>query len=134
MSDKKVTELVAEFRALRDKKKQAEDTLSDALKPTVERMEQLKAFFKKYMQKQGIENISTADGTVYTSTKSSVTVRDKTAFFDWVQQDRWEYADIRASKANIITTLEADGSVPDGVNISQFIDVGFRKPTKTKGK
>ena len=122
-----IDDVIREFRELKDKKKRAEDQLKEALAPTVERMDKIKGVLKAYLQKSGVDSAATAEGTAYLSTKASVTVKDKQAFMDYIRDGNWEYADVRASKANIMEQLEATGEIPAGVNISQFIDVNIRK-------
>ena len=123
-----IEDVVLEFRELKEKKKVAEDRLKEALKPTVVRMDKIKATLKEYLQKQGVDNTQTKAGTAYLTTKTTCTVKDKSAFFAYCNDgDNWEYADLRASKTNIMAQLEETGEVPHGVSIAQFIDVNIRK-------
>jgi hypothetical protein len=123
-----IEEVIAEYQELKTKKKLTEDKLKEALGPTVQRMDKIKAVLKEFLQKQGADNTSTPAGTAYLTTKTSTTVKDKAAFFDYCNEgDNWEFADIRASKTNIMAQLEKTGEVPAGVSINQFIDVNIRK-------
>jgi hypothetical protein len=77
------------------------------------------------------ESFKGQSGSAFVTTQASVSVKDSSAFFDWLQETgNWACADIRAGKKEIKNFAEnTGGDLPPGVNMSQKRVVQFRAPT-----
>ena len=82
------------------------------------------------MQTQGLQNMKTLHGTVYTSLKESVTVSDGEAFMNWVREtESWEFLNKAANKTAVLERMTEKREVPPppGVNYSAVRVAQIRK-------
>lgn len=75
---------------------------------------------KRHLREQGLQSFAAADGsgTAFRKTMTSVTVKDKEQFRQWVKSDddRWDYLDMKANKTAVVAFKESnDGALPDGI-------------------
>lgn len=125
-------QLVAAYREARKRKEDADAAHKERMEPLVGLMTSLESEAAARLQDRGAESLRCKTGTVFLTTQSSVTVKDKEAFFDYLQQhDAWELADIRAAKKAVQDYYENhEGGLPPGVGMSQRVVAQFRAPTK----
>lgn len=125
----KVSEAVAMYVALRDKKAALKAELDEQLKPINERMEKLEAKLLEVLDTLDGGSIKTDAGTAYISTLTSVSVADRSVFMDHVRsKDDWGLVEVRASKAGVTTYRDAhDGDLPPGVNLREERTVNIRR-------
>jgi hypothetical protein len=127
-TDDKIIEI---YRKARERKEAEADAFKLKQKPLIELMENLEGEAKRRMQERESDSFKTPSGTCFSVTKSSTSVKDKTAFFDWLQETgKWELADIRVAQKELKNFAEAsNGELPPGVNMSQRVVAQFRAPT-----
>jgi hypothetical protein len=127
IADRPPAELVSIYIALRDAKKKADDEFKKSMERTNQGMERLEGILLQKLQDLGCDSLSCEAGTVYRNTQNSATVQDKEAFREWVQKtNKWEAADLRASKVAIKAMLEAGEEIP-GVKFTSIFTVGIRR-------
>ena len=129
---KKVSDLVGEYLALRKSKKQYEDQIDEAMRTKFEEpMKKLEAILLDYLNEQGLQSASAADGgTVYKIRFTSVTTADGAEFRRHViGSEDWELADWKPNKTVINDIVDRGEPLPPGVNRSVIYKIGL-----TKGK
>lgn len=122
-------EIVGLYIALRDRRsaRKAAFTLDDEKDKASQ--EKIEAVLLKRFQANGTSSLAVKGvGTAYTSSRTSASVADKDAFFNFVKDnEEWALADIRASKANIEQYREQHQALPPGINFSEEITVNIRR-------
>lgn len=122
-------EVVGVYIALRDRRaaRKAAFTVDDEKDKGAQ--EKIEAALLKRFQANGITSLAIKGvGTAYTSSRTSASVADKEAFFNFVKDnDEWALTDIRASKANIELYKEQNQALPPGINYSEEITVNVRR-------
>ena len=122
--------LIDRYVALRDRKREVEKRHKEELKPFRTVMDEIEAMLMQYMQKSGIDHVATPGGTAYQVTKPSATIRDGSAFRQWVvKNERYDIVDWRANARAVFEYIrENEGKVPPGINASTYTTVNFRRP------
>lgn len=101
-----------------------------ALAPYKQAMDDVETALLKYFNESGIENIKTAAGTAYVSTKTTASVADWDALFNnFILTNRaWEFLERRVSKSAVEAFKEAnEGQLPPGINYTAVRTVNIRK-------
>lgn len=120
--------IVERYVKLRDRKTQMDAAHKAAVAEIANAMERLENAFKTTLDKMGVEAVRTEHGTVFKSISTSVTVADKVAFKEYLQETgNWELADIRAGKAAIEHFRQENDDLPPGINWRQAITIGVRR-------
>jgi len=129
ITEKKPTELVAEYIALRNLKKAAEEQYKQFCRVEYEEpMQQLEATLLDYLNKIGADSIASKAGTVYKILHTSVTTADGAEFRRHViGSEEWELADWKPNKTVINDKVARGEPLPPGVNRSAFYKVGVLK-------
>lgn len=123
-----ISEIVSNYVAVRDKKKEMQDRHKAELAPLNEVLDGLESVMLKYMQEQGVNSIAVDGGTAYQSKRTSFTVEDPVLFREWVtQQGDLNYFESRASKSMVESYLESTGELPAGLKYSADLTVNFRR-------
>ena len=77
---------------------------------------------------EGAESIKTAFGTAYTKSRTSCSVKDREAFYKFaLETDNLGAIDMKAN-AKAVRELNEAGTVVPGVNYSETLVVGVRRP------
>jgi len=77
---------------------------------------------------EGAESIKTQFGTAYTKSRTSCSVKDREAFYKFaLDTDNLGAIDMKAN-AKAVRELMQDGVVVPGVNYSEALVVGVRRP------
>jgi hypothetical protein len=123
----KPSEMIHKYVAIRDAKKRAQD----AFKLETERMNQalakLEALMLEHLDAEGAESVKTEFGTVFKKTRSSCSVKDRDAFYQFaVDTGNLGAIDMKANAKAVRELLEKGVEVP-GVNFNQSIEVGVRR-------
>lgn len=123
-----VNKLVEGYIKLRD----AKATRKAAYEADVAKIETMMAKVEgkllAYFQESGIESVRTDAGTAYKSARTSATVADRDAFFEFVREhDAYGMLEARCSKNAVAEWKEANGDLPPGLNWSEEVVVGFRR-------
>jgi hypothetical protein len=126
----KVSELFEMYVQTRDEKAELEAAHKEALKPVTAKIGKIEATLLEVMNKTGMDSIKTAFGTAYKSTRTSATVADKEAFWDFVvANNEYGLVDKRVSKTAVEQYLEQHESLPAGINWRSEMTINFRRAT-----
>lgn len=121
-------QIVKAYVTLRDKKAELKAEHAKQLAPYDEALEKLEAQMMQVLDASGAESIRTPAGTAYKSSRTSVTVADKSAFMDYIQQNMaFELLDVKANKTAVEGFLSEHEDLPPGVNMRREAVVGFRR-------
>lgn len=123
-------QLTEAYIRLRKKKDDRKEVFDEQNRPLNEAMTAIENITNEKLTEVGSESSKGQHGTCYKSTAVSVTTKDKSAFFDWLQEtQKWELADLRPGKKEVQNYAEATkGDLPPGVSMSQSVVVRFRSP------
>lgn len=121
-------DLITEFIRLRDqlseekaKFKQVEDQIKT-------RQAQISGELQQVMGQLGVGSLKTPSGTAYLTEKVSVLTSDKDAFLEYIKEHNdWELLDVRGSKSAIQEYILEKNTLPPGIELSRFQDVGIRR-------
>jgi hypothetical protein len=119
---------VEQYVKIRDKIRDLEKAHDDTIKPYKDALEGLNALLLQHLQELGVESARTSSGTVYRSNKTSASVADPAAFFDFVLANKtFDLLDKRANKTAVTDYVKDTGSPPPGVNYTVSQVVGVRR-------
>jgi hypothetical protein len=129
MTPRKPGELVSEYIALRDAKKQFEEMASAKCRDLyVNRMDNIEAELLELFNQLGVDQISGKDHTAFRTTSVSVTTADGGAFREYVIANaKWEMADWKPNRTQINQLVEEGQPLPPGVNRTTFASVQIRR-------
>lgn len=121
-------QLVEKFILLRDKKAEIEKRHKTELAPFNLIMGQFEAFMLDDLNQIGGESLKTEHGTIYKSTRTSATVKDWPATFEYIRSnDLWDMLEHRVSKTAVLADIEEKGAPVPGVNVTQDITLNIRR-------
>lgn len=125
-----INKLISQYLMLRAKKKATEARHKAELKPYTDLMAEVEGLMLDYMNQTGSDSIKTDGGTAYKSTTPRATIKDATAFRNFViAMGSFDLVDWKANANAVADHVEANtGTVPPGLNFSTFTAVRFRKP------
>ena len=125
-----IRKLVDNYVKLRDRKRQLEDAYKKQVEPFTKLMAEVEGQLLEHMQAADIDSVATPGGTCYRSTVPRATIKDGSAFRQWViQHGRYELVDWRANARSVFDFInENNGAPPPGVNASTFTSIRFRRP------
>lgn len=127
-----VDKLVGQYVALRDRKREMEAQHKDSLRPFNEVMDAISGKLLTHMEKTGLKNLGTPSGSAYQITKPSATIKDASAFKEFVIKNSYfDLVDWRANAKAVFQFIkESSGVTPPGINASTFTTVGVRRPNE----
>jgi len=125
-----VDKWVKQYIALRDQLKVLNDAHETKTAAYKELMADRAGKLQAFLDDSGVESAKTANGTVYSTTRYTASLRDANAFMDFVRKNElWDLLDKRAN-ANAVRDYIADTKTePPGVNLSALKTVGVRRPS-----
>ena len=92
-------------------------------------MAKLEAYIKEQADEQGVDSFKTGNGTAFLTTTDFAQVADWDAVLEFIKDnDAFDLLEKRVSKTAVRGYIEADKSVPSGINYGTRIDVNVRKP------
>jgi hypothetical protein len=110
----KISELVAKYVELRDKKAEFKNEY-DAKVAKLD--EVLESTLLKTFETTGMDSVKTEFGTAYTTERSTASVADKDAFMSFVKsREDWHLMEVRASKTAIQQYKDEHQDLPPGIN------------------
>lgn len=119
---------VAAYIKFRDYKKAAEDEFKKSMSKVVQAMDKLEAELLDTLNQSGANSLSCDEGTVYRNMQLSATVENRDDFLGHVRNTGlWEALDVKANKTFIKEYMEANGTVPPGLKVTQMATVGVRR-------
>lgn len=124
----KLDEIVAKYIELRDTKQRLKSEYEAKVAKYDEALEKIEATLLRHMNELGVESVRTAAGTMYISRRTSATVADWEAFFDWVRRnEEWSMLEHRASKAAVQSYRDEHNDLPPGINWREERVVNIRR-------
>lgn len=120
-------ERISNYVRLREFKKGADAEFKKSMERVNDAMKKLEGELMKDIEASGGTALSGERGTVYTTIKSTASIKDRDAFLRFVFQTKnLEVLDVRANKT-IVRELGAAGTVVPGVNYTEVKVIGVRK-------
>lgn len=121
--------LVEQYIKLRDKKAAMKKAYEESLEPYDKALDSIEGVMHKRLLERGADSVRTEFGTAFKSTLTKYRVADKDAFKGFVIENRaWNLLSADVDKdAAIEWAKEHEGVPPPGVDVTQIIDVKFRK-------
>ena len=116
----KIDSVVRAYVALRDKKAEIKRRQQEEMAPLTEQMNKLEAWLQRELQRQGVKNFKTDEGTAFLQTETRCSVKDWDACLQYIL-DNEEYAllEARVSKTAIRDILENTGELVPGVSLTE---------------
>lgn len=120
-------ERIDKYVKLRDYKKEADAEFKKSMERVNQAMTKLEGQLAVDLEESGGTSLTGASGTVYFTTKSTASVKDRDEFLRYVFQTKnLELLDVRANK-KIVRELGTDGTVVPGVTYTEIKQVGVRR-------
>jgi hypothetical protein len=125
-------DLTARYVELRDSKKKYEDSHKEHVRESFsDEMDEIETRLLAFLQNSGGDSHRTPSGTAYRYTATSVTLADAREFQRHVVgAEAWGLLEWRANKGAVQELVEAKQPLPPGINYSQIIKLGVRRPEK----
>ena len=124
----KVSEVVSHYIALRDKKAAIKAEYDAKVSKIDKTLDTIEAKLLEVFEQTGMDSVRTANGTAYTTIRTSASVADREIFMNYVKShDEWPLLEVRASKAGIEQFKEMNQDLPPGVNWREERVVNIRR-------
>jgi len=125
---KTIDQRVDQYVQIRDKIRDMEKAHDEAIKPYKDALEGLNGLLLNHLNSLGVESARTNSGTVYATRRTSASVADPNAFWDYILESKqYELIDKRANKTAVTDFVTVTGNPPPGVNFSVTQVVGVRR-------
>lgn len=116
----KVDAIVKGYIALRDKKTELKRKQQEEMAPLNEAMNKLEAWLQRELQRQGVQNFKTEEGTAFLQTDTRCTVKDWEACLNYIlENEEYGLLEARVSKTAIRDVLENTGELVPGVSLTE---------------
>ena len=126
-----VDQVVDTYLKLRRKKEAIETEAKEQMVGIKEKMLKLEAWIQAKSDETGVKSFKTDAGTAFMTTSDFASVADWDAVLDFVKtNDAYDMLTKGVSKAAVRGYIDANGSVPNGINFGTKVGVSVRKPTK----
>lgn len=113
-----VNDVIAAYIKLRDERDSIKERHKGELRPVLDKMEKLENWLHRKLNNDGLKNFKGKAGTAFLKNRTSVTVKDREVFFDFVrEQERWDLIDTRASSTAVQDFMEEHEAPPPGVDV-----------------
>lgn len=123
-----VAEMIANYIALRERKRVIESTHKAQLAPFNETMEKLAGLILLELDKQKINSMRSEQGTVFKALETSVTVQDWPSTLGYIRShEAWELLEARVSKTAALAVLEESQEPIPGIKVVQENVLRVRK-------
>jgi hypothetical protein len=124
----KVSEVVSHYIALRDQKAAIKAEYDAKVSKIDKTLDTIEAKLLEVFEQTGMDSVRTANGTAYTTIRTSASVADREIFMNYVKShDEWPLLEVRASKAGIEQFKEMNQDLPPGVNWREERVVNIRR-------
>jgi hypothetical protein len=124
-----INKVMDTYLKLRGEKETLESKTKEKVKSIKEQMAKLEAYIKEQADEQGVDSFKTGNGTAFLTTTDFAQVADWDAVLEFIKDnDAFDLLEKRVSKTAVRGYIEADKSVPSGINYGTRIDVNVRKP------
>jgi phage host-nuclease inhibitor protein Gam len=124
----KLSEAVAIYIKMRDKKAQMKAEFDASVAPLNEKMEQLEAKLLDVFNKTGMDSVKTEFGTAYTTTRVTASVADREIFMNFVKdKEEWSLLEVRAAKTAVEQFRSIHDDIPPGISMREERVVNVRR-------
>lgn len=124
-----VEEVIGAYMKLRFKKEAIEAAAKAEAKVYKEKMTKLEAWLKVKADEDGVTSFKTDSGTAFLTTTDFAAVADWDSVLNFIRDnDAYDMLEKRVSKMAVRGYIEANKSVPAGVNYGTKLDINIRKP------
>ena len=131
MTELTVDAVVGTYITLRAQKEVIEADTKNRLVGIKEKMLKLEAWIQAKSDETGVKSFKTDHGTAFLTTSDYATVANWDAVMAWVKENEaWDVLTRGVSKRAVRGYIDANKTVPDGVNFGTKIGVSVRKPVK----
>jgi hypothetical protein len=119
---------IRQFIGIRDKLKALDDAHKETRKPLLEIQEVLAGRIQAFMTANNLENLRTAAGTCYTTTRRTASLADPEAFMRYViEHNAFDLMDRRANSTAVQDFVKKNKALPPGCNLNAIETVGVRR-------
>jgi hypothetical protein len=113
----KMSELVAKYIELRDKKAEHKAEYDEKVSKIEETLTKIEAKILEVFETTGMDSVKTECGTAYSTLRTSCSVADKEAFISFVREkDEWPLLEVRPSKSAVDQYRSAMDELPPGIS------------------
>jgi phage host-nuclease inhibitor protein Gam len=124
----KLSELVAKYIELRDKKAQIKAEYDGKVAKLDENLDKIEAVLLKTFDSAGMDSVKTEFGTAYTSTRTTASVANPDIFMKYViANEAWHLLEKRAAKSGVEQYKAEHDDVPPGVSWRSERTVNIRR-------
>lgn len=124
----KLSEVVAKYIELRDQKAQLKTEYDIQIAPIEAKMSKIEGKLLEVLDQTGGKSFNTPHGTAYVSVRTTASVADREAFFDFVKQnEEWPLMEVRASKLAVEQYKSVNQELPPGINWREERVVNIRR-------
>ena len=124
-----VDQVIGAYMKLRLKKEAIEADAKANMKGLKEQMVKLEAWLKQKADEDGVTSFKTDSGTAFLTTTDFAAVGDWDAVLSFIRENEaYDMLEKRVSKMAVRGYIEANKTVPAGVNYGTKLDINIRKP------
>lgn len=124
-----VGDVIRTYMVLRNQKSALEADTKAKVDTIKQKMEKLEAWIKERADEQGVTSFKSEWGTAFLTTTDYANVSDWDAMLQFVRDNEaYDMLEKRVSKTAVRGYIEANKSVPPGVNYGTKLEVNIRKP------
>ena len=129
MANITVDKVIGTYIELRNKKESIEATAKEKVAKIKEQLSKLEVWIKEKADTDGVDSFKTSNGTAFLKTTDYAQVADWDAVLGFIKEhEAFDLLEKRVSKTAVRAYIEADKSVPSGINYGSRLDVNVRKP------
>lgn len=125
-----INALVEKYISLRDRKASMKAEFDAKVEGIDVMLKKVEAHLQKFFADTGTESVKTANGTAYKSLRTSTTVADSEAYFNWIGEDfenRKAFLEKRANKSAVEEYAKEHADTPPGVSVHREYTVNIRR-------
>jgi len=113
----KISELVAKYVEVRDKKAQIKAEYDGKIAKVDEVLDKIEAALLKTFETTGMDSVRTEFGTAYTSTKTTASIADPDAFISFCKENNaWHMLQKRVAQAAVEQYKDEHEVLPPGID------------------
>ena len=126
-----VDKVIETYLVLRAKKEKIEEDVKEQVVEVKAKMLKLEAWLQAKADETGVKSFKTDAGTAFLTTSDFASVADWDAFLKFVQDNEaYHLLTKGASKVAVREHIDANKSLPAGINYGSRIGVSVRRPAK----
>ena len=131
MAEPTVGDVVEAYITLRNRKEIIEADTKEIVVGIKEKMLKLEAWIQAKSDETGVKSFKTDHGTAFLTTSDYASVANWDAVLAFVKENEaWDMLTRGVNKRSVREYIDANKTVPDGVNFGTRIGVSVRRPVK----